>query len=278
VKQKFLRYKFIRSLITPFFSPNPKVNFVFIVGCYNSGTTLLNHFLSLHSEITGLHTEGVQLTDELTGPEALGWNRMWCMCRDKLEISKLEKEPDADRIKRDWALWFERKKNFWLEKSIVNSLNIDWFEENFNRPYFISIVRNGYAVSEGIRRRTQAVGKHPASYPTGYPIELCARQWVVCNQVIQEKIYSVQHFIEVTYEDLTENPADTIAAILKWLPVKDKTPVVPDDFAFQGRIRKIENMNRQSIEKLRKEEINAINEVAREMLEDRGYKVIEPDS
>jgi hypothetical protein len=212
------------------------------------------------------------------GPEALGWNRMWCMCRDKLEISKLDKKPDVDRIKRDWGLWFERKKNFWLEKSIVNSLNIDWFEENFNHPHFIYIVRNGYAVSEGIRRRTQPREKHPAMYSNGYPLELCARQWVVSNEVIKEKISSVQYFIEVNYEDLTENSAETLASILSWLPIRDKTLEIPDDFAFQGRTRKIENMNRQSIERLTSEEIKTINQVAGEMLIACGYKVIEPNS
>ena len=202
MKRKLLRYKSIRKLITAFFFQDSKATFIFIVGCYNSGTTLLNYLLSQHFEISGLHTEGIQLTDQLVGPEAFGWNRMWCMCRDKLEISKLNKRPDAEIVKRDWGLWFDRKKDFWLEKSVINSLNIDWFEENFNHPYFIYIVRNGYAVSEGIRRRTQAVGKHPPNYPSGYPIEMCARQWVVSNQVIQEKLSSVQHSIEITYEDL----------------------------------------------------------------------------
>jgi len=278
VKQKFLRHKFIRKLIIPFFSPNTKATFIFIVGCYNSGTTLLDYFLSQHSEISGLHTEGIQLTDELTGPEAFGWNRMWCMCRDKLEISQLDKRPDAEGVKRDWGLWFDRKKDVWLEKSVINSLNIDWFEENFNHPYFVHIVRNGYAVSEGIRRRTQAVGKHPSSYPNGYPIELCAQQWVVSNRVIQEKLSSVQHFKNITYEDLTENPTDALASILHWLPVRDKTLVLPDDFTFQSRTRKIENMNADSMNRLTEEDMYSINAVAREMLKFHGYEVVEPGS
>jgi hypothetical protein len=234
--------------------------------------------LSQHFEISGLHTEGIQLTDQLVGPEAFGWNRMWCMCRDKLEISKLNKRPDAEIVKRDWGLWFDRKKDFWLEKSVINSLNIDWFEENFNHPYFIYIIRNGYAVSEGIRRRTQAVGKHPPSYPSGYPIEMCARQWVVSNQVIQEKLYSVQNSIEITYEDLTGNPDDTLVSILNWLPVNEKSSVITADFSFQGRTRKIRNMNADSISRLSEEDIGSVNEVAREMLKFHGYEVVEPGS
>jgi hypothetical protein len=223
-----------------------------------------------------LHTEGIQLTDELTGPEALGWNRMWCMCRDELEISKLEKKPDASRVKRDWAIWFEKKKRFWLEKSVINSLNIDWFEESFNHPYFIYIVRNGYAVSEGIRRRTQTLGKHPPNYPDGYSLGLCARQWVVSNQVIREKLSPVHHSIKISYEDLTRRPEATLSSILNWLPVNDKSCVIPSDFAFQGRTRKIRNMNADSMSRLSQADISSINEVAAKMLKLHDYEVVEP--
>ena len=43
-------------------------NWIFITGCYNSGTTLLNQILSTHSRISGLPDEGVMLTDQLVRP------------------------------------------------------------------------------------------------------------------------------------------------------------------------------------------------------------------
>ena len=49
---------------------------VFVVGCYNSGTTLLANLLEAHPAINGLAREGVELTDALRRPELAGWPRM----------------------------------------------------------------------------------------------------------------------------------------------------------------------------------------------------------
>ncbi len=46
---------------------------VFIIGCYNSGTTLLNEILASHPKISGLPDEGVMLTDQLVKPEDFNW-------------------------------------------------------------------------------------------------------------------------------------------------------------------------------------------------------------
>lgn len=276
-KIRNLNYFLYRKLLIPFVAVTDKT-FFFIVGCYNSGTSLLNYLLGLHDEISSLATEGVSLTSYLCGPELFGWNRMWHMCRDQLEIGRLEKKPSAELVKKEWGFWFDKSKRFWLEKSIINSLNIDWFEENFSQPYFIWIVRNGYAVSEGIQRRTQGKGKHPEKFKEGYPIELCAQEWVVSNDVIEEKLSFVQNFFKVTYEDLTENPVGTLRSILEWLPVERKEVSIPGEFTFQKQTRKIQNLNQTSMQRLSPEQISCINGVIGRMLIHHGYEVIEVDS
>jgi len=270
-----LYYKaWFRKMILPFIKESTNKTFIFIVGCYNSGTTLLNNILAAHDEISCLPSEGKALASELYGPEDFGWNRMWHMCRHELEISRLAQKPDPARLKKEWAFWFDSDKEFWLEKSVINSLNIDWLEENFEHPYFIWIIRNGYAVAEGIQRRTRVPGKHPQQYARGYPIELCARQWVVTNEVIEEKLAQVKHSIKVTYEQLTETPEKTMQRILDWLPVKQKSLAIPEDFTFQGQRRRIRNMNWESIERLTDEQIKTITATAREMLLRRGYQLL----
>lgn len=246
-------------------------HFIFIVGCYNSGTTLLNSLLGKHKEISCLETEGVTLTKELHIPEEFGWNRMWHMCRDKLEIARIERKPNAQRLKKEWAFWFDSSKKYWLEKSVINSLNIDWFERHFDHPHFIWIVRNGYAASEGIQRRTKLEGKHPPHYSEGYPIEMCAKQWVVNNQIIEEKISFIQNYTKVTYEDLTDDPERTMQRIIDWLPVKNKYFEVPKAFTFHKKTAEIKNMNEASIKQLTVNQIASINSVARYMLKHHGY-------
>jgi len=265
----------IRNIIIPFIRLGYNKKYIFIVGCYNSGTTLLDNIIASHDEISNLPTEGVALTGELRDPKEYGWNRMWYMCREKLEISRLNKKPDPVRIKKEWSFWFDPDKEFWLEKSIINSLNIDWFEENFDHPYFIWIIRNGYAVAEGIKRRTQKKRKHPDIFQNGYPIEMCAKQWVVSNQVIKEKLSKVKNSYKITYEELTTNLIDTVKGILEWLPVKSKTIEMPSNFTFHKQSKMIRNMNFESINRLKKEEIKAINSVAKDMLIQHGYKILQ---
>lgn len=249
-------------------------HYIFIVGCYNSGTSLLNNLLAQHNEISGLPSEGVALTGQIPRPEDIGWNRMWHRCRDQVEISSLNRKPDHQLVKKNWAFWFDPSKLFFLEKSIINSLNIDWLEEKFNHPYFLWIVRNGYAVAEGIQRRTSEPSRHPSIYIGGYPIEMCARQWVVNNQVIEEKLSNVRNSMKVTYEELTAAPKSTIKKIIDMIPLKNKSIIIPEEFEFHQQRLKIRNMNRDSIERLTDEQISSITNEAREMIINQGYEIL----
>lgn len=53
---------------------------VFIVGCYNSGTTLLNQILSCHPDILTLPDEGAFLTRRVPTPEGL-------ICQEELHLA-----------------------------------------------------------------------------------------------------------------------------------------------------------------------------------------------
>ena len=61
--------------------PKPQ-KWVFIVGCYNSGTTLLADLMGNHPDISALPVEGVRLSDVWPLPETYAWNRMWMKCID----------------------------------------------------------------------------------------------------------------------------------------------------------------------------------------------------
>jgi len=274
---KYLIFNAYRTFLIPIISPRSEHKFIFILGCYNSGTTLLNVLLGNHEDISILHTEGAALTKQLYMPEHFGWSRMWHMCSDKLEICKLEKKADAAFLKKEWAFWFDSRKKLWLEKSIVNSLNIDWFEEHFDHPYFIWILRNGYAVSEGIRRRTMFKNKQQWYYPQGYPIGLCARQWVISNQIIEEKLKNVRNHIKITYEDLTEDPRGALERIIGWLPTDQRHVDIPRTFKFHKKEQEIRNMNAESIKRLSTEQIASVNSIARYPLQRYGYKVLEAE-
>jgi len=71
IKRKLLRREKIRRFFRTFVSVPRGKSYLFVVGCYNSGTTLLADMLTQHPEISPLPTEGSALTDALPRPEDL---------------------------------------------------------------------------------------------------------------------------------------------------------------------------------------------------------------
>lgn len=263
-----------RGFFQPFSSPPKNKTYIFVVGCYNSGTTLLNEILGHHPEISMLDTEGVYLTPVLPVPEDFGWNRMFHKCHRQMEIAADEAPAVFRRVKRDWGYWHDRDKPFFIEKSVANALWIRWLDRFFEGAYFIRIARNGYAVSEGIRRRTK--GKILQYAPTyEYPAQLCAQQWVYSNTLIEEELKPVKNTYSLTYEALTANPEQETARLLEWLPVKSKQMEVLSSFQFQGEASPVRNMNAESIARLSGADITAVNQVAGEMLARCGYDILE---
>jgi Sulfotransferase family len=263
----------LKKGLLPFIPAPSGATYVFVLGCYNSGTTLLDNILGAHSEISNLPTEGVALSYQYTGPEHYSWPRLWHKCEHIMNSKDII---DSELLKKEWGLFFKKDKNFFLEKSIVNSTRIPWLNEKFNNPYFIWIIRNGYAVSEGIRRRSQKSRFINSKFKAkGYPIEWCAKQWVMNNQKIAEDVKKVKRFKVISYENLTDNMEQTIEALINWLPVKNKQIPQVDSFLFHGIKRKIENMNKQSVRKLSKDDIEKINLVAKDSLSHWGYPAID---
>ncbi len=249
---------------------------VFVLGCYNSGTTLLDHLLGQHPEISNLPSEGVDLTRGLPAPEAFGWPRLWYKCHEEIEVAFQLSCPDPQRITKDWSFWFDRKAPVVVEKSIANSLRIEWLNRNFNNPLFIWIVRNGYCVAEGIRRRSALSASIPAEYHgQGYPIGWCAQQWIENNRLIESKISTMKNVVRLSYEDLVSNPEKSLLNIYSHLPLADPSVPKMEAFTFHGTTMKLRNMNPDSLSRLEGVDISRINGIAEEWLRHYGYNVLD---
>jgi hypothetical protein len=246
---------------------------VFIVGCYNSGTTLFARLIATHSKISRLD-EGVFKTSQLVTPEELGWPRLWCQIVDQVRLKAGDRSVDVNKLKKDWMLFFDRKKTVFLEKSIVNSARMTWLQENFDNSYFLFIVRNGYAVSEGIRRQTSKRLKSQLDY--SYPIELCAEQWVTNNTIIENDAKQIRFFKKVFYEDFCEQPKKTISDIYAFLGLNDESSVLlkGQHWKIHEYNSEITNMNDRSFENLSLEDIKKIETIAGEMLTYYGYQYL----
>lgn len=248
---------------------------IFILGCYNSGTTLLDSVLAQHPSISGLPDEGVMLTDQLVRPEDFSWNRMWHKCEDKMLDSMSNEKMDPIIIKNHWSHFYENNE-YLLEKSIANVLRIPFFQTNFEPVYFIHIVRNGYAVAEGIRRKARVLQRNPV-YREGdiYPIHDCAGQWVRSLEVVEESKSTLKNFMEVSYETFTNDPLTVVNQITNFLDIKEyEKDFFDKSFSIHEKDSTIKNMNASSFDKLSPKEIEIINEVAGDYLQKYGYDLL----
>ncbi|MFQ5688782.1 MAG: sulfotransferase [Gemmatimonadota bacterium] len=250
--------------------PRPDI-WAFVVGCYNSGTELLAEILSSHPEIAALPTEGHFLTDQFPTDFELGLPRMWVLREDLFRLTERDEGPDPDRIKKEWGMRLDRSRPIFLEKSPPNTARTRWLQRHFSNAHFIAIVRNGYAVAEGIHRKAE-----PKHRRKGWPLGLCARQWARSNRVLLDDAAYLERIHWVRYEELTREPQSGVDEILRFLGLspEGRGIDVSGAWAVHERNGPIRNLNPESLARLTPEDLQAVNREAEPMLRHFGYEVL----
>lgn len=268
-----LMNKFVQRALLPFGRDLKPDRWIFVVGCYNSATTLLASILREHPHIGGLPNEGAFLTDVLPYPETYHWPRMWSQCLDKVRGGvDMDSKEKAERIKRHWSLWYPNGAQNLVEKSISNATRLLFLQEYFKPAYFIYIVRNGYVVSKGIQKKANYKRWGSPYRETGYPIELCAEQWQMTDEIVEKDSLELDNFLRISYEELTETPQDTFSKITDFLgvqPMPEK--VLGDKWSVHDTVSSITNMNHIGLSRLVNTDFEKIEEAAGETLKKYGY-------
>ena len=249
-------------------TPMPKdKTWVFLVGCYNSGTTLLAELLGQHPSISALPTEGHFITDQFVKDYDIGLPRMWVEREDLFRLNEDDEGPDALRVKKEWAMRLDLKKPVLLEKSPPNSAKMRWLQKHFENAHFVGIMRNGYAVAEGITRKAD-----PKHLINSWPIEMSAYQWKRSNEVMQQDAEHLKKFMWVRYEDLADDTVGTLSKITDFIGIDGFDAFESDrQWTIHERDEKVRNMNDESISRLSTRQIETINDVAGDMLDEFGY-------
>ncbi len=254
----------IRIALTPL--PKDKT-WVFLVGCYNSGTTLLAELLGQHPSISALSTEGHFITDQFVKDYDIGLPRMWVEREDLFRLTEDDHGPDPVRVKKEWAMRLDLKKPVLLEKSPPNSAKTRWLQQHFENAHFIGIMRNGYAVAEGITRKAD-----PKHLINSWPIEKSVNQWKRSNEVLQQDAEHLKRFIWISYEDLAEDTIGTLNKITDFIGIENFEQFEAErNWSIHERDEQVRNMNAESIARLTPEQIKCITEIGGEMLDEFGY-------
>jgi hypothetical protein len=238
---------------------------IFVLGCSNSGTTLVSDALSLHPAISTLPQEGQKLTKAVPNARVFGCPRLWTERLDVFHMTEDDNRYDRTRLVYDWINYKKKAATeFILEKSPPNTIRSRWLQEVFGRCYFIGLVRNGYAVCEGIQRRK------------GHSLERCARHWNLANKIMLEDAKFLDHFKMLTYEELTHDPIAALASLANFLGLEE-TPfrsIADKKFVIHninGSRSQIRDFNTSSLSRLSAEDKATISLHAREVLEQFGY-------
>ncbi len=269
------RSEYIRTVIRPFIRHREPEKWIFLVGCYNSGTTITREILGAHPDIRILPCEGVRFTSLLTRPEDLGWTRMWNQCIDYMAMPPGKHPALTQRIIEDWSPWWGKGGRAFLEKSIANVTRMRWLDENFSNAYFIGIIRNGYCVAEGICRKARPKKEAARKIGSRYPIKMAGAQWVSANKMLMEGGEQVKRYYQITYEDFIAEPVQTLNNIWQFLNL-DKPPTEFDGESVNVLDRSflLKNMNKESLARLTKDDFLDVNTVLAEMQNSLGYEVL----
>lgn len=234
---------------------------VFIAGCTNSGTTLLKRILSAHPSIASSAREGRYYTDQF--PAYGQYGRLWALHADELRMDeRTQNGIDVERLKRQWCGVLNRpSRPVFLEKTPQNLLWTRWLQRHFENAHFIGIVRNGYAVAEGIHRKA------------GHPLDACAEQWRRANEILLADFEHLERKLLLSYEELTGDPRTTYRRICAFLGLDtgDEETLLNTVWNFQKTSSPIRNMNARSIGALSEEQRRTIETHAGEVLRRLGY-------
>jgi len=244
--------------------PKPE-RWAFIVGCYNSGTTLLHSLIASHRDVGSLPAEGQFLTDQLPIPKADGLDRRWALNEASYRLTeRREQLVDVTRLKRQWGAAFnDPMRAVLIEKSPPNAARTRWLQTQFEPAYFVGLIRNGYAVAEGIARKGSI------------SLTQAALQWARSNEIMLADWPSLEHKLLLRYEELAESPKDSLLKVFSFLrldPDRFDWSVLEQPRRIHERLEPVRNLNSASLSALSENGRLEIEHQAMGMLKALGYE------
>lgn len=275
VATKLYLRPWFRTLVRPLFQVKEPENWVFLVGCYNSGTTILREILQAHPQISTLPFEGVRLTSAFPDLEESDWPRMMYHQRDKWPLSDAGATERVMASKQDWAPWWDKSASVYLEKSIDHTTRIDWLSKHFGNVKFVAITRNGYAVCEGVLRRSRPTGQATNEVGKTYPPEMAARQWQHLEELIVEHLDPARD-AHLYYEELMADPITELTRVFQALGVS--IPLMSwegDVLSVGNRQYLLKDQNDSSIARLDPTTRKVLGREMQTMLSRHGYEPLD---
>jgi hypothetical protein len=236
---------------------------VFVTGCNRSGKTIVANLLGEHPAVAVV-PNAASHTRALPSSADLGCPHVWTEKADRFALGPADDVRPAARLAFDWMRFPREDRPILVVESDLALAQMTWLQEVFPDPLFIGLVRNGYAVAEGIRLKE------------GYTLSRCARHWAEANRTMLRDAARVRRFELLTYERLTGDPRGTVRGLAGLLGLEPDELLSAVDSGWRlgntdaGRSF-VRDANAELVLRLTPEERGEIEAEAGEMLRRLGY-------
>ena len=261
-----------------FIAPDDIESHMFLIIPNNSGSTFLTQALATCRQTWNLIVEG-QFAFGFTGPNTADHGHLlWSLppWRDRLA------DPAAYDWPRNRRAWYfqafarDPQASVFVTKAPPFLLLIDTLRRHFRNTKFSFMVRNPYAVCEGIYRYHRA---QPLPPDMDY-FEAAAEHSVNCLALQRDNLETHgSRGVFFTYETMCDEPERVERKIRSLMPELDDLKLRQKLPVKKHYNQMLTNMNAQQIARLTPEQIVVINRVfrrRRDVLDYFGYEIMEP--
>ena len=255
---------------------------LFSVAPNNSGSTFLKQALATCRATWNLDLEGQNVFGYVGPVPRLP--ALWASDQRWVDLYTDPRSYDWPRTRKAWyfqAFARSSEATVFYTKSPPHLLLVDELARHFRNAKFLFMVRNPYAVCEGICRRYREPDRFPGGLRPRVPNlrEAAARHVAACLERQRRNIQTYgDRGVFFTYEAMCAEPERTAQAIRALAPELDDLNL-RQRLSVKNRYREmLTDMNARQIARLGAEEFAAFNRVFREredVLAWFGYRVLE---
>lgn len=216
---------------------------VFVGGLHRSGTTLLASIMAGHPQISGFrHTgapedEGQHLQTVVPTDEHHGGPGRFAFTPEAhlTEASPYAAADHARRLRAQWNRYWDLSRPVLLEKSPPNLTRFRFLQQVFPGSKFILAIRHPIPVTLSTRKWTPALSHRRL-----------VEHWVHAHHIAFSDAAYLDHFMVVTHENLSREPAETMAKVAAflgvpaWFDVTGLDPAVTNRYFDQWRSEVVE--------------------------------------
>ena len=215
---RLYKIKYFRNIVKHLIKYKVPKRVDFVVGCYNSGTTIIKNVIASHPDVCTAPIEGDHLTSAINLNEFDIAPRAMVVHLFDIENERLNCKINRKNFLSDLRPWVLNGKVF-LDKSISNTVRINKLRLAFPGAKFVCVTRNIDSVARGIIKRSHPSGllRHILG-KRDYPISLLIRQWVMFySYVLCDYSRKRDDILFVSYERFLSSPVDETKNIFSFM-------------------------------------------------------------